>query len=72
MVENIWWGAEGEEEKGLGSRVRQIEITCDSETEIMADRFNEGLLDVILNSNYSALLSARVHMHVFAAPNIPS
>lgn len=45
-------------EKGLGSRVRQREITCDSETEIMADRFNEVLLDVMLNCNYSALLSA--------------
>lgn len=72
MVENIWWGTGRSNEKRLGSRVRQIEITCDSETEMLPDRFNEVLLDVILNSNYSALLSARVHMHVFAAPNIPS
>lgn len=40
--------------------------------EIMADRFNEVFPDVILNCNYSALLSARVYMHVCAALNIPA
>lgn len=39
--------------------------------EIMADRFNEVFPDVILNCNYSVLLSAWVYMHVCAAPNIP-
>ncbi len=38
----------------------------------MADRFNEVFPDVILNCNYSALLSAWVYMHVCAAPNIPA
>lgn len=40
--------------------------------EIMADRFNEVFLDVILNCNYSALLSAWLYTHVCAAPNIPA